>query len=80
MPSGATSFHVADAGGFAPGDTIQVRRPVTAAWVKFTEDPHAMETRDRLGISPGRYRLTLSAEDPAGNDSKKVTRRFTVLR
>lgn len=28
-----------------------------AAWVKFKEQDHAMETRDRLGISPGSYRL-----------------------
>lgn len=30
---------------------------LAAAWVKFTEDDHAMQTRDRLGIRPGAYRL-----------------------
>ena len=35
VPSGATTFTVADASGFAVGDTIQLRRPVTAAWVHF---------------------------------------------
>jgi hypothetical protein len=35
VPSGATSFNVASAAGFAVGDVIEIRRPVTAAWVKF---------------------------------------------
>ncbi len=37
VPSGAASFRVADATGFAAGDTIVIRRPVTAAWVKFMQ-------------------------------------------
>jgi len=35
VPSGAKSFNVSDASKFAVGDTISIRRPVTAAWVKF---------------------------------------------
>ncbi len=35
VPSGASTFTVADASGFAVGDTIEIRRPVTAAWVHF---------------------------------------------
>jgi len=35
VPSGASSFHLADASGFAAGDTIRIIRPVTEAWVKF---------------------------------------------
>jgi hypothetical protein len=35
VPSGATSFHVNDASGFSPGQTVLVRRPVTAAWIHF---------------------------------------------
>jgi hypothetical protein len=35
VPSGATSFTVNDASGFKVGDTILVRRPVTAAWISF---------------------------------------------
>jgi hypothetical protein len=35
VPSGSTTFSVTDAHGFAAGDVIQIRRPVTAAWVKF---------------------------------------------
>ena len=35
VPSGASSFRVADATGFAVGDTVAIRRPVTPAWVKF---------------------------------------------
>ncbi len=37
VPSGATSFTVANAAGFSMGDTIEIRRPVTTAWVKFME-------------------------------------------
>jgi hypothetical protein len=37
VPSGTTSFAVADASGFAVGDTIEIHRPVTAAWVKFMQ-------------------------------------------
>src|SRR5439155_19714795 len=33
VPSGATSFHISSAKGFAVGDTIEVRKPVTAEWV-----------------------------------------------
>lgn len=35
VPSGARGFRVRDASGLAVGDTIEIRRPVTAAWVKF---------------------------------------------
>ena len=35
VPAGATSFSVADASGLAPGDTLLIRHPVTAAWVAF---------------------------------------------
>ncbi len=30
---------------------------LAAAWVKFTGEGHAMQTRDRLGFRPGPYRL-----------------------
>jgi len=33
VPAGATSFNVSDASSFAVGDTVLVRRPVTAAWI-----------------------------------------------
>ncbi len=35
MPSGSIGFTVKDAKPFAVGDTIEIRRPTTAAWVKF---------------------------------------------
>jgi hypothetical protein len=35
VPSGAKQFSVTDTSGFAVGDTIEIRRPVTEAWVKF---------------------------------------------
>jgi hypothetical protein len=35
LPSGSTSFNVVNATGFAPGDTVSVRKSVTPEWVKF---------------------------------------------
>lgn len=35
VPAGAMRFTVADASGFAPGDLILIRRPVTKAWIDF---------------------------------------------
>jgi len=37
VPSGTTTFTVSNANGFAVGDNIEIRRPVTAAWVRFME-------------------------------------------
>ena len=37
VPSGATSFSVLDSKGLVAGDTIAIRKPVTAAWVKFMQ-------------------------------------------
>ena len=37
VPSGAISFTVADAKGFAVGDTIAIRKPVTDKWVEFMQ-------------------------------------------
>src|SRR5208283_2624071 len=35
VPAGSASFTVADANGFAAGDTITIRKTVTAEWIKF---------------------------------------------
>jgi len=35
VPSGASSFSLTDASGFAVGDTIRITRPVTDNWVAF---------------------------------------------
>jgi len=45
VPAGSMSFTVTDAKGFAVGDVIQIRRPVTAAWVHFMN----MDTLTRNG-------------------------------
>jgi hypothetical protein len=37
VPSGSTSFIVADASGFAVGDIVNINRPVTEAWIHFME-------------------------------------------
>jgi hypothetical protein len=37
VPSGSKTFTVADATGFAVGDLIAIRKPVTEAWVKFMQ-------------------------------------------
>jgi hypothetical protein len=54
VPSGATSFRVADAAGFTVGDTIAVRRPVTAAWVKFMGmEDLVRDGRTEIWLRPG---------------------------
>jgi hypothetical protein len=35
VPSGATTFHVADGAQFHPGDTLLIAKPVTPSWVHF---------------------------------------------
>jgi hypothetical protein len=35
VPSGSSSFTLADAAGFSVGDMIRITRPVTEAWIKF---------------------------------------------
>ncbi|HUB66294.1 MAG TPA: discoidin domain-containing protein [Candidatus Methylacidiphilales bacterium] len=45
VPGGSAGFTVANAKGFAVGDVIEIRRPVTAAWVKFM----GMDTLTRGG-------------------------------
>jgi hypothetical protein len=35
VPSGTMVIHVADASKIYPGDTVQIAKPVTAAWIKF---------------------------------------------
>jgi hypothetical protein len=37
VPSGSKIFAVENAAGFAIGDTIEIRRPVTEAWIKFMQ-------------------------------------------
>jgi hypothetical protein len=59
VPSGATSFAVASAAGLAVGDTILIRRPVTAEWIHFM----GMDTLVRNG-APQTW-LTTSTRFPA---------------
>ena len=42
VPAGATVIHVADASGIRPGDTLEIRKPVTPAWVHFMRMDHLM--------------------------------------
>jgi hypothetical protein len=54
VPSGTLSFKVADAAGFAPGDTIEIRRPVTRAWVHFMDmDDLTRDGRPQTWIPAG---------------------------
>jgi hypothetical protein len=55
VPSGATSFHVDSAAGFAAGDTVLVGRPVTAAWIHFMGmDTLVRDGQPQTWISAGR--------------------------
>jgi len=54
VPSGATSFTVADATGLAAGDVIAIRRPVTQAWVHFMQmDDLVRDGRPQIWIRAG---------------------------
>ena len=55
VASGATSFTVVDAKGFAAGDTISVRKTVTAEWVKFMGmDDLVRDGKKQTWLAPGR--------------------------
>lgn len=45
VPAGAVTIHVRDGSAFKPGDTVQITRPVTPAWVHFM----GMDTLVRRG-------------------------------
>lgn len=47
VPSGTSVIHVADAAGIHAGDTLQIVKPATAAWVKFM----GMDSLERPGRS-----------------------------
>ncbi|MGC2639923.1 MAG: hypothetical protein WA294_22270 [Acidobacteriaceae bacterium] len=42
VPAGAIVIHVADASGIRPGDTLEILKPVTPAWVHFMRMDHLM--------------------------------------
>ena len=59
---GATSFTVADATGFAVGDTIAIQRPVTRAWVEFMQMHDLVrDGRPQTWIRPGTHHRRPSA-------------------
>jgi hypothetical protein len=54
VPSGATSFHVDSAAGFAVGDPVLLSRPVTAAWVHYVGmDTLVRNNAPQTWLSPG---------------------------
>src|SRR5512140_2723225 len=70
VPSGAVSFHVADPSGFATGDPIEIRRPVTEAWVRFMQmDDLVRDGRPQTWIRPG---TTITVERRVASISGKT--------
>jgi hypothetical protein len=54
VPVGAVSFTVADAVGFSTGDLIEIRRPVTPAWIQFKGmDDLVRDGRPQTWLRPG---------------------------
>jgi hypothetical protein len=54
VPSGADAFEVGSTTGLEAGDTILVRRPVTAAWIKLMKmDGLARDGKPQVWIQPG---------------------------
>lgn len=69
VPSGANSFTVADAKGFAVGDRIAIRKPVTEAWVKFMQMHDLVrDGKPQTWIPVGRT-LTTERQIAAVNDN-----------
>ena len=55
VPSGASAFTVADASGFAAGDRISIRRPITTAWIKFMQMHDMVRNgKPQTWLAPGR--------------------------
>jgi hypothetical protein len=59
VPSGSTSFIVADASGFAVGDIVNINRPVTEAWIHFMEmDNMWRDGKKQTWIKAGAHGIT----------------------
>jgi hypothetical protein len=59
VPSGSKSFTVHDGSGFAAGDVIALRKPVTAAWVKFMQmDDLVRDGKKQTWLPVGRVLTT----------------------
>jgi hypothetical protein len=59
VPSGIPAFTVADGTGFAPCDTIAIRRPVTSAWVHFMQmDDLTRDDKPQTWLKPGSVTTT----------------------
>jgi hypothetical protein len=72
VPSGADSFHVDDADGFQPGDTVLVRRPVTEKWVHFMGmDTLVRDGKPQTWIKAGTFIRTDRVVKSV--DGKKIT-------
>jgi hypothetical protein len=55
VPSGTTTFTVADASDFAVGDPISIRRPITSAWIHFMQmDNLVRDGRPQTWLNSGR--------------------------
>ena len=62
MTEKPATFSVKDAKGFSPGDVIEIKRPVTAAWVKFMGmDDLKRDGREQTWIRAG---TTIDIERP----------------
>ncbi len=60
VPSGASTFTVADANALAPGDVISIQHPVTKAWVHFMQmDDLRRDGRPQTWLGTSRRGSTL---------------------
>jgi hypothetical protein len=72
VPSGATTFTVASAKGFAVGDMISIRRPTTANWIHFMGmDNLVRDGRHQTWLRPGRDEF--QERKIAAIDGNKIT-------
>jgi hypothetical protein len=72
VPSGTMAFTVSDTAGFVVGDTIEIRRPVTEAWIKFMEMHNLVrDGRPQTWIRAGN--TTVTERKIAVISGKKIT-------
>lgn len=71
VPSGAMSFTLKDASGFAVGDVISISRPVTEAWVRFMG-------MDQL-VRNGKKQTWITGEVVAERRIKEITKNKIIL-
>ena len=72
VPAGSRTLSVIDPAGFAAGDTIEIRRPVTAEWIRFMQmDDLVRDGRPQTWLRAGNN--TVAERTIAAVSGKQIT-------